>query len=176
MKGKLSKSTHVAASQERNTFTIVLARPTGCAILDTLRAEQYVTIHNCTIHMSWQSEHWQLTGGDCQQSRNKSGWKGREDPGGSWSMEVETMLPCKQIHRCMWQSKQLHPTERAGLQPYPCSSSGIPMLFINKMNLPNMFASQTACTNSLQTSCLKQFSYHCSLSICSFVKKIGHLP
>lgn len=40
MKGKLNKCTHAAASQERNTFTIVLARPTGCATLDALRAEQ----------------------------------------------------------------------------------------------------------------------------------------
>lgn len=67
-------------------------------------------------------------------------------------------------------------TERAGLQPYPCSSSGIPKLFINKMNFPNVFASQTTGTNLLQTSCLKQFSYHCSLRICPFVTKIGHLP
>lgn len=71
------------------------------------------------------------------------------------------MLLCKQIHGCTWQPNQLHPDQQNQAAPYQCSSSGIHKLFINKVNFSNVFASQTAYTNPLQTSCLKQFSSHC---------------
>lgn len=81
MKRKFNKCMHAVASQERNTFTFVLVRLTGCAILDALRAQKWkMTIHNQSIRMSPQNDFWQLTGGDCQQCRNESGWKERKDP------------------------------------------------------------------------------------------------
>lgn len=152
---------HAAASQERNTFTFVLARPIGCAILDALRAEQWkITTHKWSTRVSPQSEFWQLTEGDCQQRRNESGWKEGKDPLWNWSTLVSELANLfsrspftmeksilkhrggndapLQTHRGTWQPSGLRPKQQSRAAAYQCSSSGIRSLSINSTNFSNV--------------------------------------